>query len=421
MNAFFFVILVAVLIEYVLDVVANVLNLRAMKPEMPAALQDVYKPDEYRKSQEYTRATTRFGLVTSTFSLVVLLGFWFVGGFNFLDEVVRGWELHVILTGVLYVGILVVAYFVVSLPFSIYSTFVIEERFGFNKTTPRTFVTDLLKGLALAAVIGVPVLAGVLAFFEYAGSLAWLYCWIAVTLFTLALEFVAPTWIMPIFNKFTPLEAGNLRDAIFQYAKGVDFTVSNIFVIDGSKRFHQGERLFHGLWPQQAHRALRHPGREAHRARAGGRPCARDRPLQDEAHPTRHRHPRGQYGRGLFSCCRWCWEARDSTTPFFMNEQSIYTGLLFFALLYTPVNVVLSVVMQVVSRKHEYEADRWSAETYEEPASLVKALKKLSAENLSNLEPHPVLRISELLAPAAAEQSRGHREAQAGGSRRFRN
>ncbi len=388
MNAFFFVILVAVLIEYVLDVVANVLNLRAMKPEMPAALQDVYKPDEYRKSQEYTRATTRFGLVTSTFSLVVLLGFWFVGGFNFLDEVVRGWELHVILTGVLYVGILVVAYFVVSLPFSIYSTFVIEERFGFNKTTPRTFVTDLLKGLALAAVIGVPVLAGVLAFFEYAGSLAWLYCWIAVTLFTLALEFVAPTWIMPIFNKFTPLEAGNLRDAIFQYAKGVDFTVSNIFVIDGSKRSTKANAFFTGFG-RNKRIALFDTLVEKHTVPELVAVLAHEIGHYKMRHILQGIVIRVANTGVVFFLLSVVLGSAGLYDAFFMNEQSIYTGLLFFALLYTPVNVVLSVVMQVVSRKHEYEADRWSAETYEEPASLVKALKKLSAENLSNLEPHP--------------------------------
>ncbi len=388
MNAFFVIILVAVLIEYSLDVVANVLNLRAMKPETPAALQDVYKPDEYRKSQEYTRATTRFGLVTSTFSLVVLLGFWFVGGFNFLDEVVRGWDYPVVVRGVLYIGILVVAYFVVSLPFSIYSTFVIEERFGFNKTTPRTFVTDLLKGLALAAVIGVPVLAGVLAFFEYAGSLAWLYCWIAVTLFTLALEFVAPTWIMPIFNKFTPLEAGNLRDAIFQYAKGVDFTVSNIFVIDGSKRSTKANAFFTGFG-RNKRIALFDTLVEKHTVPELVAVLAHEIGHYKMRHIVQGIVIRVANTGVVFFLLSVVLGSAGLYDAFFMDEQSIYTGLLFFALLYTPVNVVLSVVMQVVSRKHEYEADRWSAETYEEPASLVEALKKLSAENLSNLDPHP--------------------------------
>ena len=170
MNMFFFIILAAVLFDYVLDVVANILNLRAMKPEMPAALQDIYEPEEYQRSQEYTRVTTRFGLIISTLSLVVLLAFWLLRGFNILDDAVRGWDLHIITTGVVYIGILMLGYFALSVPFNIYSTFVIENRFGFNKTTPLTFVVDLFKGLSLSVLLGVVLLAGILSFFEFAGT-----------------------------------------------------------------------------------------------------------------------------------------------------------------------------------------------------------------------------------------------------------
>lgn len=388
MNAYFVIILVAILFEYALDVVANVLNLRAMKPEMPAALQDVYKADEYRKSQEYTRATTRFGFVTGIFSLVLLLGFWFLGGFNFLDEVMRGWDFPIVVTGVLYIGILVLAYSVVSLPFSIYSTFVIEERFGFNKTTPRTFVADLLKGLALAAVLGVPVLAGILAFFEYAGALAWLYCWAAVTLFMLALEFVAPTWIMPLFNKFTPLETGQLRDAIMEYARGVDFKVNNIFVIDGSKRSSKANAFFTGFG-RNKRIALFDTLIEKHTVSELVAVLAHEIGHYKKKHILQGIVVRVANTGAVFFLLSIVLGSTELYDAFFMDEQSTYSGLLFFALLYTPVNVVLSVVLNVVSRKHEYEADRWSAETYEEPASLVESLKKLSAENLSNLDPHP--------------------------------
>ncbi len=147
-NLFSSIILAALVLEFVFDVVADLLNLRALKLELPSALEGVYKPDEYRNSQEYTRATTRFGFVTSTFRLLLLLCFWFTGGFNYLDQVVRAWGYVSIVNGLLYIGILLISYNLLMLPFAVYATFVIEERFGFNRTTPSIFVMDRVKGLA---------------------------------------------------------------------------------------------------------------------------------------------------------------------------------------------------------------------------------------------------------------------------------
>ncbi len=165
MNPFLAIILAALIIEFVVGLAANVLNLRALNPSPPVALDNVYKPEEYRNSLKYTRATTRFEIVTSSFKLIVLLAFWFAGGFNWLDQVVRDWGFVSTLTGVLYIGTLLIGYTLLTLPFSIYATFAIEERFGFNKTTPRTFVADQVKALALALLLGAPLLAAVLAFF----------------------------------------------------------------------------------------------------------------------------------------------------------------------------------------------------------------------------------------------------------------
>ncbi|MBE9514735.1 MAG: M48 family peptidase, partial [Chloroflexi bacterium] len=192
MNPFFLVIFIALLIEYAIGVIANLFNLKSLSTKPPPALEGVYQSEEYRKSQEYLRANTRFDFVTSTFSLVVLLSFWFTGGFNYLDQAVRSWGFVPILSGLLYIGILVLGHSLIQLPFSIYRTFAIEERFGFNRTNPRTFALDRIKGLALAALIGAPLLSGILALFEYAGYHAWIYCWIAVTLFSLILQYVAP-------------------------------------------------------------------------------------------------------------------------------------------------------------------------------------------------------------------------------------
>ena len=247
MNVFFVIILVAVLVEFLLGVVSNLLNLSALRPEAPEGLEDVYEPEKYAKSQEYTKVNTGFDLITGTFKLAVLLTFWLFEGFNWLDQIVRDWEFHVILSGVVYIGLLGIAYIVINLPFSIYRTFVIEAHFGFNKTTWGTFILDQVKGLGLAIVLGAPLLAAVLAFFEYAGDFAWLYAWVAVTIVTLAIQFIAPTWIMPLFNKFTPLEPGELRDSILDYAKSVNFTVNNILVMDGSKRSSKSNAFFTGF------------------------------------------------------------------------------------------------------------------------------------------------------------------------------
>src|SRR5919204_3107334 len=214
MNVYAVIILSTLLLDYTLNLVADCCNLRALRHELPAEFADVYDAAAYRKSQEYTRVQTRFGILTSTCMLAVTLGFWFAGGFQALDELVRSWGLGLIWTGLAYIGLLALGKALLDLPFRIYHTFVIEARFGFNKTTLGTFVADSLKGLGLAIGLGGPLLAGVLAFFTYAGTYAWLYCWLATTAFTLGLQWLAPTWILPLFNKFTALQPGTLKDAI---------------------------------------------------------------------------------------------------------------------------------------------------------------------------------------------------------------
>ena len=232
MNAFAVLILVALVAEYVLARVADLLNLRALEPELPPELAGVYDAERYRRSQEYARARTRFGLLPATVDLVALLLFWFLGGFDWLDRSLRSLELGPVGTGLLFIGALVLARTVLHLPFQYHSTFGIEERFGFNRSTRRTWVADLLKGLFLGVLLGAPLLAGVLFFFESAGALAWLWCWLAVTAFTLVVQFVAPTWILPLFNRFTPLEEGELREAVLDYARRVEFPLEGLFVIE---------------------------------------------------------------------------------------------------------------------------------------------------------------------------------------------
>ncbi len=388
MNIFSYIIITALLLDFFIGTIADALNLKALKQEIPPALAGVYKSDEYRKSQEYTRSRTRFGFITSSFSLLIILIFWFTGGFNFLDQIVRSWGLGSIVNGLIYIGILVIAYELLTLPFSVFATFVIEERFGFNRTTPRIFITDILKGLALTVLLGVPLLAGILALFEYAGDYAWLYCWLAVTIYMVVMQFIAPIWIMPLFNKFTPMEPGELKDAIQDYARSVGYKVGNISVMDGSKRSTKTNAFFTGFGRTKRIALFdtlisKHTNQEL---------------VAVLAHEIGHYKKKhilwgiviGIVHAGLiFYLLSFLLDSPGLYQAFYMEQSSVYAGLLFFVLLYTPVEMVLSIALQIFSRRNEYEADRFASETTDEPGSLVDALKKLAAENLSNLTPHP--------------------------------
>jgi len=387
-NPFFFVIFLALIIEYAVGLAADVLNLKSLRPELPPALAGVYQPEDYRRSQEYMRTNTRFGFVTGAFSLVVLLSFWFAGGFNYLDQIVRSWGFVPIVNGLFYIGILMAGYSLLTLPFSIYDTFVIEERFGFNRTTRRTFVLDLIKDLGLAALIGGALLTGILALFQYVGYHAWVYCWIGSVVFSLILEYVAPTWIMPLFNKFSPLQPGELKEAILNYARSVDFPVKNVFVMDGSRRSTKSNAFFTGF------------GRNKRIALFDTLIARHTVPelIAVLAHEIGH-HKKKHILQGtiinilhaglLFFLLSVFLGSPGLYDAFYMEQPSIYSGLLFFGLLYTPLEMVLSVALHMLSRKHEYEADRFAAETTRHPQEMVEALKKLHTGNLSNLTPHP--------------------------------
>ena len=388
MNPFFFIILLALIIEYAIGLAADVLNLRSVRSELPAELEGVYQPEEYRRSQEYSRTNTRLGFVTSTFSLVVLLSFWFAGGFNYLDQIVRSWGFVPIVNGLFYIGILLAGYGLLMLPFNVYGTFVIEERFGFNKTTRRTFVLDLIKDLGLAAVIGGALLSGLLALFQYAGYYAWILCWVGFIAFSLILQYVAPTWIMPLFNRFSPLQPGELREAILDYARSVDFPVKNVFVMDGSRRSTKSNAFFTGFG-RNKRIALFDTLIEKHTVPELVAVLAHEIGHHKKKHILQGTIINILHAGLLFFLLSIFLESPGLYEAFYMQQPSIYSGLLFFGLLYTPLEMVLSVGMHVLSRKNEYEADRFAAETTGHPQEVVEALKKLHAGNLSNLTPHP--------------------------------
>lgn len=387
MNIFAVIILVTLGVDFMLNLVADLYNLKALDPDLPEEFQDVYDEDTYAQSQQYTQVQTRFGILTSVFNLAVLLVFWFAGGFNWLDQVVRSWELGTIWTGLAYIGILVLFKSLLSLPFSVYSTFVIEERFGFNKTTPKTFMVDMLKGLALGIVLGGPLLAGILAFFTYFETYGWLYAWAVVTAFTLIIQFIAPRWIMPLFNDFEPLEEGDLRTKIKTYADSVKFTVEGIYVMDGSKRSSKSNAFFTGFGSNKRI-ALFDTLINNH---------TNDELVAVLAHEIGHykkRHIIKNMATSIlqtgvmFLLLSIFLNSAGLYEAFYMQQASVYAGLIFFGMLYAPIDMILSVVMQQISRKHEFEADAYASTTFKQEP-MVQALKKLSKDNLSNLTPHP--------------------------------
>ena len=232
-NGYFWFVLVAVVGFYLLDLASDLLNVKALRAELPGEFSEVYDAEKYAASQKYTNVTTRANLVQATCSLLVFLIFWFAGGFGWLDRWVSQLGEHQIVRGLAYMAALYVAGMLVGLPFEIYSTFVIEERFGFNKTTPAVFVADRVKSLLLTAALGAPLVAAIIWIFSRFGDSAWLYGWLVVTAFTLIMAYLGPVLILPLFYKLRPLEAGELKTAIEEMAQSCKFPLTEVCQVDG--------------------------------------------------------------------------------------------------------------------------------------------------------------------------------------------
>lgn len=387
LNAWFFVILIALVLIWKLDFFSTLLNLRALSPDVPEGFRDLIDEEKYEQTQEYTRTTATFGVVESVFSLVLFLVFWWLGGFGWLDENVRAFGYGPVATGLIFVSVLFLAQHLISLPLEIWDTFVIEEKFGFNQTTPGTFIADQVKGLLLGAIIGLPMLALLLWLFESV-PMAWLWGWAAVTTVSLALTYVAPTWIMPLFNKFEPLEEGELKDAIHAMAEQCDFPLKEVSVMDGSKRSTKSNAFFSGFGDNKRI-ALFDTLIKKHTT---------DELVGVLAHEIGHFKKRhiiknlvlGILTTGaLFFLLGLLMKNRGLFDAFGVRETSVYLSLIFFSILFQPVNKALSIATHALSRKHEYEADAYAAEVTGNPKAMADALRKLSRDNLSNLTPHP--------------------------------
>jgi STE24 endopeptidase len=409
MNPWLIFILVVVATSFLLSTTVSILNLKALTPDLPEEFADIYDHEKYRESQAYTRVQTVFSLVESTIITVVTLVFLLGGGFNLVDLFVRSFGFASIPTGLLYAGSLALLSSLLGLPFSIYSTFKIEVQFGFNRTTVQTFVTDIFKSIAVAVVLGAPLLAVVLWFFEHTGSYGWLLCWLGTVAFGFVVQFLAPVLIMPLFNKFTPLEEGPLKENILAYAQGQNFKLSGIYTMDGSKRSSKLNAFFTGFGKFRKivfYDTLLEKIDE-------------DEIVSVLAHEMGHykKHHIWKmmalsilqtglvfYLLSLFINNPGLFEA------FGMEHLSIYASLFFFAFIYSPFSTLLSTLFNVMLRAHEFEADSYAAITTGAPETLVRALKKLSVANLSNLTPHPAMVFLSYSHPPVLERIRALRK-----------
>jgi STE24 endopeptidase len=389
MNVYLLIILFIIVGNYLLDIVVEILNVRHAKTGLPEEFGDYYDPQEYKKTQNYLKENTRFEIITSTITTPITVAFILIGGFNFVDQIARDFQFGPIPTGLIFTGILMLASQIISIPFSAYSTFVIEEKYGFNQTTVRTFILDILKAWLLSVMIGGTLFAIVLWFFGKAGNWAWVYCWIVVVVFQIVLTFFAPVLILPLFNKFYPLGDGELKAAIENYARSQDFKIKGVFKIDASKRSTKTNAFFTGFGKFR---------RIVLFDTLIGKHSV-DELVSILAHEIGHYKKKhivksilmSIITTGLmFFLISFFINNEGLFSAFRMQRISIYASLTFFAFLYAPINMVISIFSKMLSRKREYEADAYAVETHGKPQSMISALKKLTVDNLSNLTPHPL-------------------------------
>lgn len=374
--------------DFVLDNVLSFLNLNYKKHGIPDELADIYSHEEYQKSLDYQNAYFRFSLVSRTFSFVLMLLMLISGAFGWIYDISGEYVPNPIWHALVFYAFLGVAGDLLSMPFQCYGIFVIEQKFGFNKNTPKNFLMDKLKGYLLGGLLG--ALIGY-AFFYLVDSLGqsfWIYFWAIFMVFSVFMSAFYTTLILPFFNKLKPLEEGELRKSIEEYCQKVKFPLTNLFVIDGSKRSTKANAFFSGLGSRKKI-VLFDTLIEKHNT---------DELVAVLAHEVGHykkKHiPVGmalsaiQTGLILFVLSLFIFNPQLSEA-LGSKETSIALNLMAFSFLFSPISMIIGLFFNVLSRKNEFEADRYARETYQaEP--LINALKKLSAHNLSNLNPHPL-------------------------------
>jgi STE24 endopeptidase len=384
----FYIIIAIIVFDFLFDRIIDYLNASRWSNKLPDELKGIYDEEKYRKSQDYFRVNLRFGTLTSSLSFVLILAFLLLGGFQFLDAWVRQITEHPILMALLFFGVIGIASDILSTPFSIYDTFVIEEKFGFNRTTVKTFITDKIKGWLLAALLGGGLLAIFVWFYDFAGSLFWLYAWLFLTGFSVFMAMFYSTLIVPLFNKQKPLEEGELRDAIEAFSQKAGFKLDNIFVIDGSKRSSKANAYFSGLGPKKRI-VLFDTLIKDHTTQELVAILAHEIGHYKKKHIVKGMVVSGIHSVVMLYLLGFFINRPELSMALGVEQSSFHIGIIAFGLLYSPISTILGIAGNAMSRKHEYQADSFAARNYK-PEPLQDALKKLSVNNLSNLRPHPL-------------------------------
>ncbi|MCK8481470.1 M48 family metallopeptidase [Psychroserpens algicola] len=386
-SLLFYIIIAIICVNFIIDKVLDYLNAKHYNDPIPKELNDVYDEDEYKKSQAYKKKNYKFGIWTSLFSLLLTLGFLGLDGFEYVDNIARSYSSNPIGIALIFFGIIMLGSDIISTPFSYYKTFVIEEQFGFNKTTKQTFFFDKIKGLLMMAIIGGGILALIIWFYQQTQDLFWLYAWGIVTVFTVFMNMFYSKLIVPLFNKQTPLEEGRLRNKISDYAKSVGFNLNKIFIIDGSKRSTKANAYFSGFGSEKRVTLYDTLVNE----------------LEEDEIVAVLAHEVGHYKKKhiifnlitsiLLTGLTFYILSIFISNPLLSNAlgvdiASFHVGLIAFGLLYSPISEITGLIMNHLSRKFEYQADDYAKHTYK-PEPLISSLKKLSKNSLSNLTPHP--------------------------------
>ena len=374
--------------EYVISSVSSFLDLGNINPDIPDHFKKAYDKNKYAKSQEYLKTKTKFSLVSSTFSIILIFLVIHLGIFGVLNDFVNLQTNHFILQGLLFISIIYIFQDIISLPFSLYSTFVIEEKFGFNKTTIGLFISDKIKGYVIFIVMGSIIITPILYLFHEYENFGWLIAWSLLTLFMIAVQPLFVHVISPMFNKFTPLEDGELRTAIEKYTTQVDFPLARIDIMDGSKRSAHSNAYFSGFGKSRRI-AIFDTLVENH---------TNDEIVSVVAHEVGHYKLKHiihgtiigiiETGIMLF-VFNFIMNDYALFRVFVVNDLSVHAGLIFFSMLYAPVTMITSVISNAISRKNEFEADNYSLQTTKNKEALISMLVGLAANNLSHLTPHP--------------------------------
>ncbi|HEX5170887.1 MAG TPA: M48 family metallopeptidase [Cyclobacteriaceae bacterium] len=383
-----YLILSIVVISYVFDQVLDYINLKYQRSDIPKEIEDFYNKDKYLKSLDYHRDQTNFSFITSAFSFILAVLMLMLGGFGWLDGLLRQHLHNEVALALAFFGVLMFASDILTTPFQWYSTFVIEERYGFNKTTIKTFFTDKLKGYILSAIIGGGLLSLLIYCVRVIGPDFWIWFALIASSFILFMNMFYTSLILPMFNKLTPLEDGELKQAIESFAKKVEFPLDNIFIIDGSKRSKKANAFFSGIGKKKKivlYDTLidNHTTEELVAV------------LAHEVGHFKKKHIIWGYLLSIIQIFFTLWVLslmifnENLSLAMGGTQYVIHLNLLAFTILFSPISGITGLFMSMYSRKNEFEADNYAKQNYDGTA-LANALKKLSVDSLSNLFPHPL-------------------------------